>query len=647
MEEYNDGFSAFFRDYYYYPALTSIDADGNLTGDEVLQYAMLVTHNSFMPPKYKHWKEHYDEMAVHVNGTYPEKLISERRPKEDAEIWEYRRRNYEPITKGIMREAINSLNRIFNEQNYEFRNLSEDLESYIKGPRFQNLNFINWIQYHVLYDMILDPNALLVVLPYGRGLNDSSVKVDIKVETVPSCRVRLLEDNIVMYLSEEKSLVQWYNKQSLEGDVYYILTKTDLYKYYQIGKKTGNDYEIKLIYRHNLGFIPYTFLGGEWNSTLGIYESFFNSFVPFANESIKQYSDFQAVMVTSAYPTRVVKHIECNYEDHSGRCIGGYMNNDDHHVCPKCKGSGQVPASSPYGVYVRLQNILNNESDSDIPPLEYISPDPAILDFVTKIWQQLLDHAKECLHLNTINEAQSGDAKTIDREREYAMIMKISNNIFDNIIAKTLYTIELYRNINSLVREPQIIKPKEFNLKTEKDLTQDLATLKASNAPIPVIRDVLKELIKRRSVTDISRYYTQMFLMEYCNLYVYTLAEQLELYKNKLCSLMDVLRFTYGPSILESYLRDGKIEIKPSNFTYLSGEIDKEIIEQLDAISNNSVNTWIKGASSNGLDISAYMSVPILGAEGNFDRERDFEFSGKDLRKNGINNDYLRGLAKE
>lgn len=647
MDTTTDEFSNYFRDYYYYPALTSIDLDGRLTGEEVFRFASLITDGVYKHPKHKYWKEHYDEMAVHVNGTYPEKLIASRRPKEDYEIWEYRKANYEPITKGIMREAINSLNRIFNEQNYEFRNLSEDLESYIKGPRFQNLNFINWVQYHVLYDMILDPNALLVVLPYGRGISDSSVKVDIKVETVPSANIRLLEENIVMYLTEEKSLVQWYNKDSLEGDVYYILTKTDLYKYYQYGRKTDNDFKLELVYRHNLGFIPYTFLGGEWNSTLGIYESFFNSFVPFANEAIKQYSDFQAVMITSAYPTRVVQHVECNYEDHSGKCIGGYMNDQDYHPCPKCKGSGQVPASSPYGVYVRAQGMPGSNIDPNIPPLEYISPDPAILDFVTEIWQKLLDHAKECLHLDVINEAQSGDAKTIDREREYAMIMKISNNIFDNIIAKTLYTIELYRNIDSQVREPQIIKPKEFNLKTEKDLTQDLATLKASNAPIPVIRDVLKELIKRRSVTDITRYYAQMFLLEYCNLYLYTPVEQMELYRNKLCSLMDVLRFTYGPSILDGYLREGKVDIKPSNFSYISGQIDKEIIEQLKAISDNSVNTWIEGASSKGIDISTYMTIPIMGGEGNFDRDRDFEFSASSMRKTGINNDYVRGLAKK
>ena len=146
-------------------------------------------------------------------------------------------------------------------------------------------------------------------------------------------------------------------------------------------------------------------------------------------------------MITSAYPTRVIKHVECNYENEIGRCIGGYIEGDDRHTCPSCKGSGMAPASSPYGVYIRGEKDALSNNDPSTPPLEYISPDPAILDFVTKIWQDLLAHAKECLHLDVINEAQSGDAKTIDREREYAMIMKISNNVFDNIIAKTLYTI--------------------------------------------------------------------------------------------------------------------------------------------------------------------------------------------------------------
>lgn len=614
-----------------------------LSNDELLQYMRLVIDYKYEHPKHKLYKENYEEMAVHVNGTKPDKLIKTRRPKEDDERYQYRMYNYEPITKGIMREAINSLFRIFNEQNYEFR-LSQELEAYIKTNRFKSLNFINWVQSHVLFQMILDPNGLVVTLPSGSGIDNPYEKVDVSVETVCSLDVKIFNDDILIYRSDEKSIVSYYNREVLDGTVYYVFTKTDFYKLVQYGKFTESNYSIKHVYTHNLGFIPATYLGGEWNSTLGIYESYFNSFVPFANEAIRQYSDWQAVMVTSAYPVRVMKRIECNYTNSDGhRCVGGHIQGGDYPECPRCNGSGFIAPSSPFGVYLRADN-TPLASDDGKPPLEYISPDTAIIELSKNAWNDLLNKAKECLHLDVINEAQSGDAKTIDREREYAMIMKIANNVFDNIISRTLLTIEHYREVISPVT-PQIIKPREFNLKTERDLIKDLGMLKASNSPTSVVREVIKELLKRRYIGDIRTYYYHMFLLEYCIFYLYTIDEMNNMVANGAGSKLDIARAVHAQPLLDGIVRGRNIAIEPSNFKELATILDAKILQILDDIANNTIANSPIADSRDMQSLDSFDGETILGLNAKSETANSFSFNEKVGSE--MNNDYVRGLANQ
>lgn len=520
------------------------------------------------------WHCVYKDMSVHVNGDFPHKLIESRRPQEDQERHKFRQENYEPITKGIMREAINSLFRIFNECNYDLK-LSPELTVLINTPYYGGMKFMNWVQTQLMYQMILDPNSLVVVLPSGPGLYDPTIAVIPKTVIVPSCQIKDKNDHIVTFLSDEHSVVESNGKPSYSGKVYYILTELNVYRLEQYGKVTDDTYVITLEYPHNIGQIPAVTLGGEWNQHKGIYESFFSAFLPFANEAIRQYSDWQGTMIVSAYPHRIIKYVECTYRD----CDSGYLCGDKNRICPSCSGTGKAPSSSPYGVWIVEQG---NEAVGDkvdtTPPISFVSPDVGIIDYAQKAWMELLKRAKETLHLDMIEAAQSGAAKAIDREREYALILKISNNVYGNIIYKLLLFFEYYINTRN-PKKPQVVQPREFSLKTESDLVNDIMLLKQSGAPINLINEVTRELLKRRYSGNEDLYLTHLLLMEYDVLYMYSPQEKLDMLAAGVITKDIYTISLYSKSALDLFLRTNKdrVELIPANFEYIKRELSKSI----------------------------------------------------------------------
>ena len=82
----------------------------------------------------------------------------------------------------------------------------------------------------------------------------------------------------------------------------------------------------------------------------------------------------------------------------------------------------------------------------------------------------------------------------IDREDSFSQLTKISNNIFDEIIFKSLLFIEKYRNVVQPMN-PVIVKPISFSMKTEDDLIDELNKLTDKNAPIAFLVESTIELL--------------------------------------------------------------------------------------------------------------------------------------------------------
>ena len=368
------------------------------------------------PKNWNEWNHVRETMFVHTRGKNPGEILTSRRPNEDPEIQKYRLDIYEPITKGSINRAIDKLYRIFSSANFSIQ-VSDELSTYLNTQKFDNQYFYSYIQKYVVRRMIEDPNGWLVWIPTGEGLTNPSVKVDVYPLIIGSNQIRFLgiDEGIISWVAEdEKSEVYQNGRGKKEGQIIYTLTPDGYYKHTQIGIKKDNKFVVELIYQHNIGFLPGVVLGGDVTDD-DYFESYFSAFVPFGNEAIRQYSDWQGVMTTTCFPYREEVAETCSAPGcRDGACWN--ENEQEHYPCRVCKGTGRVITRSPFGVFLREKNnsILDGGgNNSSEPMIRFVSPPVDVIEYSGNAWQTLLKKAEDSLHLNPINEAQSGTAKEI------------------------------------------------------------------------------------------------------------------------------------------------------------------------------------------------------------------------------------------
>jgi hypothetical protein len=453
--------------------------------------------DSYKPKNWDHWNMVRNTMFIHTRGKNPGEILTARRPNEDPDVQRYRLAIYEPITKGSMNRAIDKLFRIFQNANFSI-SVSDELNTYLTERKFDGQYFYSYIQKFVVRRMIEDPNGWLMWVPVGEGLTNPAIKVDVEPVLIMSNQIKVLERGLLTWHSpDEFSAVMVNGIKHMSGLVYYSMTDTQLLKHTQVGQAIDKKFETVVIYQHDIGAIPGVILGGDLTDD-NFFDSYFSAFVPFANEAIRQYSDWTAVMTTSAFPYREEMAETCGAKG----CRDGIVfnhENEEHETCGICKGTGRVISRSPFGVFLREKSnpALGVDGDVNGPMIRFISPDVSIIEYSGQAWQTLLKKAEESLHLNTIDEAQSGTAKMIDREDSFSQLTKISNNIFDEIIFKSLLFIEKYRNVVQSMN-PVITKPISFSMKTEEDLIDELNKLSDKNAPIAFLVESTKDLARKR-----------------------------------------------------------------------------------------------------------------------------------------------------
>lgn len=415
---------------------------------------------------------------VHSEGIRPPTEIMTQRHNESQDIYDWRIRNYVPITTASWNRALSILQRIFINSKYKY-DAHEYVIDYLHDNRFDGLRFDEYIQVKVLKVMMEDPNGWLVWLPDMSESTATEIKVRPLIVTSDLKRVES-KNEITFYDEIEK--VEYYDKRhnlNYDGDVYWRITRDTIYKVYRTNDNSKGDeqYAEREYFTHNFGFIPYLTLGGIWNSSFNNYISFFSSFVEIADEAIKQFSDWQYIMATSGYPVKEIAHMECDAEG----CNGGEL--EDGSTCRVCNGTGIKPFS-PSSVLIRPEN--NNTTQFDPRPLlQYHTPPPQIIEYAQNAWTMLLERAEASINMVHVFKPQSGVAKEIDREDMYSMLSSISSNVFNNIFYNSLRYISHYVMIFRKDRDAHkvvVYPPTSFGLKDIDELTVDYQEYIANNA---------------------------------------------------------------------------------------------------------------------------------------------------------------------
>jgi len=530
------------------------------------------------------WERVYEDMTVHTQGKKPERIIETRRPYEDEAIKAYRLESYEPITKGAINRAIQNLQRLFSSSSYRWK-VDESVAAYVSASEFKDKDFVSYIASDVVRRMIEDPNGFLVWWPTGEGLIEPTVTVEPQPVLVLSERVKIADGDSIVWLSNEKSEVMSGRKRQMKGNVYYVASRSGFFKFSQFGDITKKRYELIEVYRQEFDYAPYIQLGGEATEVeikgefVEYFESYFSSYLAFANDAIRQYSDHQAIMVTSAFPIREMEPITCTAEGCNDGWIYDQNDRSKRHKCGACNGTGQVMPPSPYGTLLRPKPDGMGAEVSSAPALRYISPDVGIVEYSGKHWEMLLEKAEKELNLIFIDEAQSGVAKAIDREDKEASIDRIGANVYTNIIKNSLLIIGDLITMGA-ASEPVIYLPPTFRIKTEAEMIDEITTLRKEGAPDFVLSEATKDFLQRRYGSNPNMIRAVEILSELDSFFALSTEEKNTLLAQGAISEREYLYSINAPRVLMKMARRDEFMDMGQD------QIERELEQQLRVITN-------------------------------------------------------------
>lgn len=471
---------------------------------------------------YKEAYESAEEVEVHADGDYPKKLLNQTYPNESLEERRYIRGTFQPITKPFWHKALRSLNRIFGESNFSIDFSDDAVKQYFTKDMPVHGNIISYFKQVLKIKKINDPNGVLVVdfdMPVretaeGELIADQSKEIE-PFPTIYECEDVLMFESgeYGLFMSEEKSVVEWNGKKQNVGYVMYLYDCNTIYRIYQIGKKIDWQFEADVYYEHNLGLMPAWKLKGipcEVFDDEVLYESHFSPAIPHLNDAIVMNRNLRASITKIAYPIRTYYEQPCT----NGDCRDGKIMGQDGNAntCSTCGGTGRLKFS-PLRDYVmqKPDNILDDSSQpSPFPAIGYVSPDPTILTFSKETIYEMIDQAFSFLNIenapNGMKKGLGGDATAtkskIDYDEMFVSILDISDEIFD-LLGKWLTCAYMIR-YNATESQIKISPPRTFELLGSAELTQELVDAKQGNVPDSYMNKLTKDLIDKRFPQDAS-----------------------------------------------------------------------------------------------------------------------------------------------
>lgn len=440
---------------------------------------------------YKHFAyriacSHADDMAVHLYGDLPYKILNRVRPREDPETKAYRLQSYETITKSTADKALSIVSKVFNPSLYSIRfeesnDKADMLEEYAMDKYPYCGSVINYLHEVGLRKMIADPNGVFVVKPAQYPI-DETVRVQpiIKIYGSKNIWYKDLESYLVFLRCEnvKDTLIyyfEWYDKTQIIEFAAWVTNPQSLV--------------IQETVTYQTGFLPVWELKGNTevqDNGLEIHKSFFEPAVSFWNKAINHESDLDGAYINHMHPIRTELTEECDYvaSGLNQRCKGGFIldpNNGSRGTCPGCNGTGYKSVKSPFGVYrIDHDRMAATGTGGGIKPVEYVTVPTEPTAMLEKRIETLLEKGLYALNMDVVNkigENQSGKAKVIDRGELYDFLYKISSVIFDTHAVNIFHYFNLFmfgvealnpgqgeEELNSI--EPEIAKPVMFDITT-------------------------------------------------------------------------------------------------------------------------------------------------------------------------------------
>lgn len=389
--------------------------------------------------------EMHHNLLIHADGIYPGKLIDERRPSESKTIKEYRKMIYECQTSGSFGKILNSIGKIRKSQDWSVlypkdnpAKIAEEetLEKYMETKFLEFGSFANWFFSHGLKQYLVDPNAVICVAPISFLIeNNEYYKPMPVIYNSPS--VYELNDECAILKSDETVVYKYNDTEYDDGEVFYMYTKTEIFKVVQIKPSPMQDrYSISKISDNPLGYVPARKIKGVFKKIIknyAIYESRLTQCLPHWNEAVREYSDLQAEVVQHIHSTLIIATSRnCGACSGTGKVFHNELNKEGHGSlvsCTKCKGVGNTPINPYEMIEVRAPGV--GEPALPDPIARYLEKNTEIV----KIQDERIDKhiykgfAAINFEFLAAQLNQSGVAKEWDHAESNAFIYDIGEDV--------------------------------------------------------------------------------------------------------------------------------------------------------------------------------------------------------------------------
>lgn len=451
-------------------------------------------------------------------NVFPENLFTAKAPRQTREELDYIRANYKQVTLPVYMDYLSTISRIFHDTNYaiEYNNSNNDFQSYVENslPIYGSLeNFVKFVLPHL---KSTDANGIIAVEPYSvqYTTTDAGEKVIDDTQLFSpypvyySCEQIVAEDYGNYYLVEtnERSFVQYHNREQQVGKIYKWFDAENIYTITQVGKYTDYEFVVELFVAHNSGYVPCVKLMGvpmvQDNSV--VYVSPFNYAVDLLDLVAVNSSYLQIVINNCVFPFRVMYGDICEFEytdrnNERAYCNSGFVYDSVRQTqitCPACSGSGLKSRVSPLGVMLLKPRTTTSEGDSGLSqaPMQYIEPTMATPTFLLQKIDSDENKARKILHLHTSSSSVTGGETLatdmmLDLKALYAFLKPISDQIFT--IWEFLANAIGVQRYGSAFEKPAYNYPINFDFNTEKDYTLQVGEAVKAGMPSFVLQTIL------------------------------------------------------------------------------------------------------------------------------------------------------------
>jgi len=477
------------------------------------------------------WKEAISNHTV--KGKKPIKLISVKAPNQSDQELAYVIDNYKQITLPVSFEFLSTIGRGLHDANWSVE-FAEDKPDYVNSEMTLKkyldegmvatplrMSYDSWFKFVLPSVKINDSMGVIAFKPYReeRTTENEEGETVIAGDTLPEpipyyygCERVLsdLDSGYALIETNRYSKVMKGGRDVYEGMVFELYDDSAIYIIEQTGTYNEYKFEIELYFKHDLGYIPVTYLQGipiYYEDGSIAYQSPFLMVSDILDEVLLDGCNLRSAKATSVYPQKVMIGNDCQFQDDNfNKCKNGFVLAKDgasFYKCPECHGTGMGARTSPNNtIYVRGKSSLDDgDGMKPVDALTYVSPSIDTPKFLREEIQQGLMNALSILHLKTTNTVAQPTATdttatgmVMDEKGKYAFIKSVVDQLFE-IYEFGLKTIGKMRYRDDYVA-PVVQRPITYDFNTEGDYLIQISAAQAAGAPPVVIASYVYKYLK-------------------------------------------------------------------------------------------------------------------------------------------------------